>query len=833
MSKQSPCPVRIAIWTATMIMLGGGILQADWDRVNLPDGTVVQGSYGYLGWNSTTVYDMESRNKYSAPLWVAPRGTTIVSGTRKSNDPDICFFLLSDGSIYKTVRLSASLVGWTVPEYVGRITSASPSPSKIYGDALYVIDGPRIHISRNEGKTWQIDTTGLLNADPWDVFVDAAQNAYLATDKGLFKQDHEQSGWKLVPSMTKSLQMIFVDRKDRFIYVGVSSEGLYKSTNNGTSWERDTSGLGNQRIDKLRDDVFGNIYTIGDFGQSLYRSTSGSQPWTRVDKPITDPIRAQLPSYRLVHLAAESLLVLSTDFGFFSSSNQGASWQTLPYGLPEPTAFGYRRLPTGREILTTGAGIHFRNSATSAWTRAHPQSGRTLFYSLHRDKNGILYTSNSSAIFKSIDQGSSWTQDTPGFGSLPVVPGLIYVDENGTQHYASPQIYQTFSANVYIKSGASWVADENGITQTTGDRIYGFASDGQGNLFLIRTASSNVNVLRRPLAGGTWVSDTNGLSGAKLHCITKDRTGAIVAGGENGTLFRRVNGAWTRIPTPSIHSSNTITSLSVDSSGTILAAFEANPAPFRFVGKGVYFSKDNGTGWTSAGLDSVRIRSLESFGDSTFALTLDRGITLLRTSPVPFLQLGTQILTFADVSVGQRKDLSININNSGTDLLSISNISTDNPLFAPQAASLTLSPNQNAALMVRFTPSAPGPSSASIVITSNSTSSPDTIVVMGGGIIPSGVESMEGIPTEFSLSQNYPNPFNPTTTIRYGVPDEARVKLHIYDLLGRRVKSLVDEKQTPGFYQVAWQAGDLPTGIYFYQLQAGAFVQTKKLILLK
>ena len=91
----------------------------------------------------------------------------------------------------------------------------------------------------------------------------------------------------------------------------------------------------------------------------------------------------------------------------------------------------------------------------------------------------------------------------------------------------------------------------------------------------------------------------------------------------------------------------------------------------------------------------------------------------------------------------------------------------------------------------------------------------------------------DGIPAEFSLGQNYPNPFNPSTIIHYGIPDEAVVKLEIFDLLGRQVASLVHEKQIPGFYQVSWHAGDLPTGIYFYHLQAGSFVQTKKLILLK
>lgn len=91
---------------------------------------------------------------------------------------------------------------------------------------------------------------------------------------------------------------------------------------------------------------------------------------------------------------------------------------------------------------------------------------------------------------------------------------------------------------------------------------------------------------------------------------------------------------------------------------------------------------------------------------------------------------------------------------------------------------------------------------------------------------------------EYSLSQNYPNPFNPSTTIRYALPKESFVTLKIFNLLGQEVATLVDELKPSGLYQVQWQAGDLPTGVYLYQLQVGTkekidFVETKKLILLK
>jgi photosystem II stability/assembly factor-like uncharacterized protein len=85
----------------------------------------------------------------------------------------------------------------------------------------------------------------------------------------------------------------------------------------------------------------------------------------------------------------------------------------------------------------------------------------------------------------------------------------------------------------------------------------------------------------------------------------------------------------------------------------------------------------------------------------------------------------------------------------------------------------------------------------------------------------------------FSLSQNYPNPFNPTTKIKYQLPELSKVKLTIYDVLGREVKILVNEEKPTGNYEVEFDGTNLPSGIYFYRIEAGNFSATKKFVLLK
>ena len=98
----------------------------------------------------------------------------------------------------------------------------------------------------------------------------------------------------------------------------------------------------------------------------------------------------------------------------------------------------------------------------------------------------------------------------------------------------------------------------------------------------------------------------------------------------------------------------------------------------------------------------------------------------------------------------------------------------------------------------------------------------------------SGIAEMNNnMPDEFQLAQNYPNPFNANTTIHYAIPKETKVQLRILNLLGQEIASLVDERQNPGAYSVNWDAKDLASGIYFYQLQTDGFCRTRKLTIIK
>ncbi|MEE9432247.1 MAG: DUF362 domain-containing protein [Melioribacteraceae bacterium] len=109
--------------------------------------------------------------------------------------------------------------------------------------------------------------------------------------------------------------------------------------------------------------------------------------------------------------------------------------------------------------------------------------------------------------------------------------------------------------------------------------------------------------------------------------------------------------------------------------------------------------------------------------------------------------------------------------------------------------------------------------------------------------ITTDIEVIDNVSSQFTLKQNYPNPFNPTTSIKYSIPivetlhatslQEQLVQLNIYDVLGKHVATIVNQKQNPGIYEATFDGGNLASGTYIYKLQVGSFVESKKMILLK
>jgi len=90
-----------------------------------------------------------------------------------------------------------------------------------------------------------------------------------------------------------------------------------------------------------------------------------------------------------------------------------------------------------------------------------------------------------------------------------------------------------------------------------------------------------------------------------------------------------------------------------------------------------------------------------------------------------------------------------------------------------------------------------------------------------------------GVPLAFTLDQNYPNPFNPSTTIRYGLPNRSHVTLKVFNALGQELAQLVNGEQEADYHEIKFDASGLASGVYFYRMQAGDFVEARKMLLVR
>ncbi len=175
----------------------------------------------------------------------------------------------------------------------------------------------------------------------------------------------------------------------------------------------------------------------------------------------------------------------------------------------------------------------------------------------------------------------------------------------------------------------------------------------------------------------------------------------------------------------------------------------------------------------------------------------------------------------------------LHVANPGNAPLTVSNVTTDNPRFFTPRTSFVIPPFASDSLSIWFRPQGAGADSALFTFTSDDVAGTHTLRARGRGTAL--IDAGGGPALAFELSPNQPNPFGRQTTIRYALPGDSPVRLEVFDLAGRRVSTLVDGPQTAGLHSVVFRpdaARDLPSGVYFVHIAAGAFERTRKMLYL-
>ena len=421
---------------------------------------------------------------------------------------------------------------------------------------------------------------------------------------------------------------------------------------------------------------------------------------------------------------------------------------------------------------------------------------------------------------------------------------------------------------------AQWAKVETGIVYCfTNDTVYIYAGHA-GGVYFPGDSSVARNVIRSSDNGASWENVSSGLTSRSMYSINifslASKGGKLFAGTDNG-IFSSTDqgGSWTQLDVApwkgEVHSifvdgpnilagfdagdsncSDTVGGVfrSLDDGKTWLAAnsgLRSNCMDKRIYafarigstlfagawGGGVFTSVDSGANWAPHGnknpTEGWQVTSLAVI-DSTLFMggwapscfrSPDEGLTWIRC------EKGITDTTTYDSYALQGFAVSDHTLFTGTIMHGIYRSSNMGDEWIPENSNLEYEP-------------------LSLDIFSLSVIDGYAFVGSGGGVYRIPVSTIASVkqngsspPGEISLGQNYPNPFNPTTTIRYGLPAKSHVTLTVFNTLGQQVAVLQNGEQEAGYHSVRFDGSRLASGVYFYRLQAGTYVETRKLVLLR
>ncbi len=350
------------------------------------------------------------------------------------------------------------------------------------------------------------------------------------------------------------------------------------------------------------------------------------------------------------------------------------------------------------------------------------------------------------------------------------------------------------------------------ITGLSNDNIYSLAASGS-NLF----AGTYNGVYRSTDNGTNWLAAKNGLTYPTVWSLAILGTN-LFAGTYYGGVYRSTdNGtSWTAVNTGLTN--NYVYALTVLGSNLVAGT-----------GGGVFISSNNGTSWTNAGFANNSVSALFVSGTSLYAGTYN-GIYRSTDNGLNWTTLGTNGLSQTDIRAFTVHGTNIFAGTWGNGVFLLENnaakwtaVNTGlpaNPLTGGANSRVHAIAVAGAYLLIGIDDGFGG-------ITDGLWRRPLSEII-------TSVENNENsLPIHFNLMQNYPNPFNPQTNINYQLPIGGHVTLKVYDTIGKEVGVLLNGEMPAGFHQIKFDASNLTSGIYFYQLRIGSFVSTKKLILIK
>ena len=493
----------------------------------------------------------------------------------------------------------------------------------------------------------------------------------------------------------------------------------------------------------------------------------------------------------------------------FRSTDNGNNWTEVNNGLSDIDIRALVLNSTGYLFAgSDGEGLFKSTNNGNDWITLKNSLPMLSIYSLAVNHDGHIFAGGN---YRSTDNGESWIKNN---NELAYFAWSLGVNAYG-DIFAG-----TYGQGIYrsTDNGDNWMEINNGLTESF---IPSFAINSSGNVF----AGTGNGVFRSRDNGDSWTKV--GLTGNYVFSLAVSPNGHIFAGSgdpstffpsEEARLFRSTDNGdnWSQVQQID---SSAFLALAINSNGHIFAGAKL---------KGIFISTDDGENWfeENEGLTNTDILSLAiDTSGHVFVGTYGGGVfrsIYSTTSNNPLLALSSDSCKIWEAN----KLKEINWVSSDIENIKLEYTTNDANWY-------TIVPSFSAFKESYYwlVPNAP---SQFCKIKISDTQNPSVSDVTSEFFtINSVFEDQNKLLMSFQLFQNYPNPFNPMTKIKYSIPKQSYVTLKVYDILGNEIETLANEEKPAGEYEVTLDAVNLPSGVYFYRLQAGSFVKTKKMILLK
>lgn len=767
------------------------------------------------------------------------------------SNPQI-LYTLAKGGVYKTTDGGGSWTGlnldMTTPGGAAVWIAMDPSNTR----TLYVgTNKDGVLKSTDGGATWARANTGLTTIGVTSILVDPfrPQNLFVWTSAGEFRSADGGGSWTHTRLGLGSMVITFASDPSRpqTIYAG-TQDGVFKSTDVGTTWTQTNAGIVSFNVKALAKSA-SNVLYVATQSAGVFKTADGGGTWRQVY-----PDTANLPS---------QVLALATDPSdpptlyfeagpLFKSTDAGTTWRpiwtssNLPSGQwrtdirtiavdPSNPHTIYLGMATGvslveRRVLKTTDG----GKTWAPMDRGLPPTTYVQAMAIDPSNSKTLYLSNYD-VYKSTDGGASWT----ALGNMLPKPGVyaLAIDP------ANPQTIYAGGRSVFKSTdgGATWTTLNSGLTSTS---VYALTIDPT-NSQIIYAGTTDAGVFRSTNGGASWTNFSTGLTSQFVWALLVDPANQMVfAGTSGGGVFAvNVSGAKSLL----------VTDFNADGTVDLIDFFQFALVFGKKIGDAGFnvrfdlngdgrvdfedffifitdFGKKSNLAKAAASRPGVNDHARLSVTTVASSEALTARISGANLSQLRGFSLVVSYDPSALTFVRAERPVDALLSRGGTTPLFLAHeVEPGRVIIADViAGSGTASGDGDLANLI-FRPIRSEVGAVNVNLAQ---------VLDGAGGVNTLSAMSHPTPSTYTLSQNYPNPFNPETQIAYSLAEAGRVRLTIYNLLGQKVRSLVDATQATGSYEVRWDGRDeagrrLATGVYLYRLEANGFSAVRRMVFLK